>query len=358
MALDSNIGPITVTSSSTALSDAAANLGSGQFQTWDANIGNAPGYQELIYVTTTAHYDATRREIQYLGKGAGASGNFNHRHFIYSESSRQWRTTGTTLFPDFGHAWCCAMDGDTGDYYFHRNVQNYLERMVRSVEAGQGTANSPWTTTSQPSVGYVRPPNNYVQAGMAYHPNLFGTGDGGIFLWQGVQYTPQDAYMWTWRKSTNTWYRSATNYYGSAYYAHQSGHGIYVPGLDAVIIAANGPGGQRLISVPAGAGTTHAFTDLGAGPMTIEGNSGGSACMVVDPANTSHILVLRKTSPYTYWRSTNGGSTWSSPGTHGFGGLTFDTAGSWIACSIPDYGIVWAMADDGCSAGNVGIWKP
>lgn len=358
----SNTFSIAVVSSTTPLSTAAAGLSSGQSLQWDHNAGNAPGYQELIYVSTTAFYDSSRKEIQYLGKGAGASGNFNHRHFIYDEATRAWRTTGTNLFPDFGHAWICALDHTAGDYFFHRNQQNNLEWMVRATEAGQGTTNSPWTTTaSPPGPTMIRPGSGATQAAMAWHPNLFGTGDGGVWLWQSYQFSPQDCYMWTWRKSNNTWYQS-TNYYGTNYYAHQSGQGTYISGLDRIILGASGgTGGRRLISVAANAGTTHAFTDLGAGPpVSIIGNSSGSGAGVLlqDPTNASYILCLEKVSPWRYWRSTDGGVVWTQIGNHGFSGLTFDTAGSWIACSIPAYGIVWAMADDGCSAGNVRIWKP
>jgi hypothetical protein len=102
--------------------------------------------------------------------------------------------------------------------------------MKRSVEAGRGGANSPWKRTS----GHPELAETPTQkAGMAWHPNLFGTGNGGLAVFSNDR-------IIGWRKSTDSWH-DIWIFGGKEKYSNmRNGSGIYIAGRDEVIFGQSG----------------------------------------------------------------------------------------------------------------------
>lgn len=349
----SNTFSITVQASS-VLAQSAASLSSGQ----SAAFGYNPlGLQyDIQWMTVCMYYDAVRKELQYMGKPA-SSQSTNHRHYIYDEITNTWRTTGQTLFPGTGHIWSATFDHDEGNYYFHRYADNYVYYMRRSVEAGAGSANSPWTQTATGT--NLSPGGNAPVAAVAYHPNLYGAGLGGLVDWSVF-------HILHWRESSNTWtsYGALSSLFPSLNLDGSSGGGgCYLPGLDVVLLGAKNNTNSRIISVAAGSsGTPGTPTLLGSPPIPIEGVGGGGngGKMLVDPSNSGYALILETISPYRYWRSTNGGSSWSLVGNHPFtsANLPSESTNMWTCGAVPAHGIVWGLSSNGNANGGSRIWKP
>src|SRR5690606_28951592 len=79
---DSNAFSITEVVS--ALAAAAAGLSPGQTASLPPNTLQHP--QDVTWQLQTMHYDASRKEIQYMGKPA-SSQSHNFGHYIFSEAS-------------------------------------------------------------------------------------------------------------------------------------------------------------------------------------------------------------------------------------------------------------------------------
>lgn len=348
MSLISNTVTVRV-NSATVLRQAASGLASNGTTTLTYNpLGLA---YDIQWMTTCIFYDATRKELQYMGKPA-SSQSTNHRHYIYNETTNTWRTTGTSLFPSLGHIWSATFDPDVGDYYFHRSNDLFVRRMNRNVEAGGGISNNPWTQTSSDSA--VISGNQPPVAAVGWHPHLYGTNDGGLVDWRTL-------YVMGWRKATDTWNVIGGEYYfDGKFFNNASGCAAYLPGLQKIILASTGTQ-QRMMSIAAGSnGTTAPVVDLGTGPIGIVGDNGNSGKLIVDPTNSSYALILRHNSPYTVWRSTDGGVSWDTIGTHPFTtvNMSSESNGTWTCGSLPDHGVVVGMSSNGNGNGTFRLWKP
>ena len=76
--------------------------------------------------------------------------------------------------PDNGDLFLMAGNGADFAYWYRRSLDN-------------------WTTTSSGAL-----PGTNHRGGVAYHPNLYGTGDGGLVASTNFS-------IWGWRKSTDSW---------------------------------------------------------------------------------------------------------------------------------------------------------
>lgn len=339
----------------TVLEQFAASLAPGDSDLFDASNNGGPTIafvrrQDIQQQTSTLYYAPNRKEWQLMGKAAQSQSG-NHTHYLYDEVANTFVNTTDQEFNGIvGHLWCHAFDPDTGDYYFIQVNQKTIWRFVRADWDGVTpnwveSSNGGDTLFSQNTSGH---------GGMGWHPNLFGSGQGGVVV---------RASRWAaaWKKSDDSWQAASSNYDPSDANALHSngGQGIYFPNLDAVIVGTgddegNGNPLQRFNAGSGGSPTTSPVT-LADTPVEVRGKSGSSnyAHLVLDPANPAHMLLLERLSPYRVWRSTDYGVSWgSSVGNHPCDWEHF-TCGS-------AHGIVWFLSSGVNPAPNNGslVWKP
>lgn len=337
-----------------SLSEAANALGTGQFTTF-TGPPTAIGRYGISWQHVSAYWDAFRNEFHFMAK---AQGGGSASHWIYSESDGVWRATTRNLVPgQAGHIWNVSFDHDRGDYYyFDFPHTNYVRRMDRGIEAGQGGANSPWKMTSSP--GYdMRSQNG--EGAIGFHPNLYGQGDGGLIVWCGTK-------LQAWRRRTNTW--DLMHSFGSGpYWGNQRGGSVYVPGLD-VLMLGTGIRHQNFMAVSAGSNGSLSSMQppLRSAPIPQEGSINNAlpwGKTVIHPADRTRVLLLEagpKRSGLRVWATRDGGQSWSIESyTHPFHNLpwTDNDAGHWTVGSVPSYDILWGMAYDGNRSESI-LWKP
>lgn len=334
-----------------SLADRAAALGLGESDLNVVDMRNPLAWNEfeISWCSILSFYDANRREIQYMTSPQSnrTSNDFNYAHYIYSEDNDSWRVTGYDLGNFLGHVYTCAFDPVNGDFFFLDWDANRIRRFDR--------ASNTWTNT---------PANNNLpggyswSAGMVYHPNLFGAGDGGLIFCPTFDSNAQ-----VWRRNTDSW--STLNGVRAANSPDDGGaQGIYIPGLDAAMIGTGfnaGSGSPTIYRVDAGSGgNTGSVSNLGnPGTPAIGWRNGpraGHGKAIVDPNNDSRLLVLEFGGSSRVWASTNAGDTWSEVGNHPFSGMGgYSSQVSYV--SIPAYGIILAMTSMASPPHRVAIWK-
>lgn len=300
--------------------------------------------QEITWCSNCSFYDANRKEIQYVTKpqSSQTSASENYAHYIYSESGESWSNTGYDLGSTTGHVYSTAFDPDNGEIFFLDWGADDVRRYDR--------ADSSWSDTPTDA---DLPGGQDWTAGMVYHPNLFGAGDGGlIFCPTG------DTDAQVWRRSTNTWVTLSDVSCQNG--LNNGGQGIYIPGLDAAMIAGFSGSVYR---VDAGSGgTIGSATDLGnQGTPNIgweNGPSSGHGKAIIDPNDSSRVLVLEFGGTSRVWATTDAGDTFTEVGNHPFASMTGYSGLNITYTSIPDYGVIVGMTSFATPAHRFGMWKP
>ena len=348
----------TVTVGSTALGAAAAGLSTGQsvsFSTLPSGIG-AFG---ISWQCQTGFWDSTRDEFQFSAK-AQNGGPFHHCR--YSESGDSW-LFDENIFAhppglddgNRGHAWNVSMD-HLGRYWH----KPYRASFVRWFDPADQT----WRTTStNAAIGNSQAGD--VGPGLAYHPDLFDTNDGGLIVYTKARIV-------AWRESTDTW--QTLEDYGvfnnGPYSNHGNGSSLWMPSRDEVIIGsgdvnAAAPPRFPIIAYGAGtAGTPASVQDRGDPPIEVYGdNNNGHGKMIIDPRNSAHLLILEDSGTARVWRSEDGAASWVLESfTHPFLTLmTPNDGGEWTIGGVPKYGgLVWGMGSTdggGVFQSESYIWK-
>ena len=301
---------------------------------------------------TICWYDEARGEIQYMG-APQASFTTDHQHYIFDERTSTWRTTGQRLFPSIGHVWSSAFDPATGDFYFKRMVDDtHVKWMRRSVEAGRGAQNSPWTQTSGHPELAERP---HQKSGMAWHPNLFGAGDGGLAILSNDR-------IIGWRKSTDTWHDVWVFGDNQSYSFTREGTGIYLPARDEVILG-TGLGSRTLLYVSAGSGGNPGSAGpRGDTPIEVRGHSGSnSGAILLHPSVSSRILLLENNTGSRVWTSDDDGASWTRPNwSHPFGSMSGANGSNNVRCTVSSHGVVVGLTSRATSSASptFRVWKP
>lgn len=354
---------LTIGSAATTLSTAASALVASTSAAASSHVSytyNPIGIGgDIQWQVATLYYDATRKELQYMGKAAsGQSINFNH--YRYDEQANTWSAPNTNpIWTGTGHIWCSTFDFGTGDYYICPYADDFVHHYTRSSNT--------WSNTA--SDARIPSGNSYPAGALGWHPNLFGSGDGGLALLTVF-------YLMAWRKSTNTWSLWGTDasnaVSGIDLTGTSNGGSCYLPASDTLLLAMNHGGGtapNTVISIPAGSGGNKGTpTNKGTPPIWIEGaggTGGNGGKLIVDPSNAANALILETASPYRYWRSTNGGTSWTQVGNHPFSTTNMPNEvdlNQWTCGSIPTYGVVMGMSSGGWGApignGSARLWKP
>jgi hypothetical protein len=332
-----------------SLASVADALGAGQSSAFTANTLQHP--QDIQWQTQTIFYDESRRELQYMGKPA-TSQSSNYSHYIYSADNNTWRTSGKSLFPGTGHIWNMTFDLENGDYWFRKYNENRLRYFDRSSNA--------WKTTGDQNSPGLNDGNTNLAA-MGWHPNLFGAGQSGIFLWSPYRFF---AYNINTQKFTVL---SPNNFSSSSpFWNRGPGQALYLPGSDQLICFAQRANGHQAILVNAGAG--NASDALGEGkiqltgepPIQVYGGGGTSnhGHVVNHPNNPNRLLLLDEHGSSRVWESNNAGQSWSQKGyRHPFQEMRNASAGEYTVGTIAPHGVIVGMTSD-YDGGELILWKP
>lgn len=357
----SNIGSITV-AASTVLAQQASTMTAGEIRNLSSVTGGLGSTSfwtdqyQIQQLTSNFYYDSVNREFQVMGKPASGQST-SWGHYVYDEVQNTWTRTTNRVFQSgttSGHCWNHAFDPATGDYYFIVSASNLMNRWVRSswVANGKGTYDA-WVTTSTAS-GSILSTSYSGWGGIGWHPNLFGSGDGGVVVRGGANRAG-------WRKSTDSW-QFINNVGGTNLAAHDGGgRGLYYSDTDKLILGtgATNTAAGPMESFDAGSGgsidTTP--TTLGVPPVQICGAASGQAYghIMKHPDGSDRLLLLHRNG--NLYVSTNRAVSWSSSGTHPLNGVLGD---SWVACALPDHNAcVWGISSGtGGAAAGTYLWKP
>lgn len=309
--------------SATALGQAAGALSVGS----SVAFGAGPSWMfadSVTWQTATIYYDPVRKYVHAVGKVAS---NTPYEHYIYNEATNSWG--GNTLGSSgFGHMWNTAFDPSEGAYYFAWNGSDRINRYV----PGSG-----WSEIADsPAAGYF--------AGMGWHPNLFGTGDGGLVV-------VADTRTMAWRRSTNVW---STIQSGLADAGYNGGSGAWDSVNNRVWVGTGNS--RRAVIVSAGSGGSVGSASTPSNPPlgVYGGGEGDGTNKVIPHPYTVGKLLLLASSTSAVYQSMNSGATWSSAGyTHPF----VVGNGQWTCGPIPAHGIVWGLSSPGRGSMSK-LWKP
>jgi hypothetical protein len=304
-----------------------------------ADFGQSPFIQNLdIQWCHHCNYDEDRKVFHYWSKHAQSQGGewSYHRYDENADTWSQKRPLGS--YGIWGHTWGSnALDPATGDFYLHA----YSTETVDRISFASGELD--YSTSANSFIGANSSPLN----GLAWHPNLFGPGDGGL-----VMGTRKD--IRAWRKQFDTWH--TTTITGGTYFNNDSSGGaLYVPDIDTAFIGSGNEG--VLYSIPAGSGgsmstiTKRGPTPEGRKVRGSDWNVSDTLRLVIDPRDTSRLMVLEVLSGERVWTSTDLGDTWTTDATtHGLGDCEPGRA-MWHCATVGD--AVWGHGDAAAK-----IWKP
>lgn len=336
MALDSNIGTITVIAATT-IARWAATLSSGQSVSMLTSAGGIPvvpmpsvnwGVEDFNW---QGHFDYDPVNARVLLWGKQPSGN-PYRLQTYSLSSNTW-TSAYSVSSDIGHIYGNnALDPATGDGYQQRWGNNQLLRYDGA--SGAMSFPPPSTTGLTLSTSVDAAPQN----GLGWHPNLYGSGDGGLVL-------ATQSRLVAWRKSTNTWATIETHSnHNNLYY----GQAAYLPGSDRLVFISQTS--QPIRYITPGPVVTSASNTL---PINVQaGGSGDRNHLIRHPSNTGKLLVLEYPASGSDVYESSNGVNWTQISDHPF---TVGSGSSNITyCSMYEHGVVWGLSGTNMSK----LWKP
>jgi hypothetical protein len=340
--------------SGTLLGEAAAGLSSGQIVNFEAGWNDKlrlGSTGDIQWCTSLLFYDPVRQQAQMMGKPASGQ-SLDFAHFIYDEVSSEWtRTTLANLSgtnPN-GHMWGQCYDWHTGNYWHH--IQNLQRLYFYDNSAGR-------FRQTQDYENILNPSGAQSTGGLAYHPNLFGTGDGGILI-------NDTAFVNAYRKSNSTWYSIYSKPSGHpARGARGGGDSVYIEAIDSVIFGTGHDGsGSVLPMVRVGAGsngTPGTVEFIAPPPNNVRSIGSGSTAgrMVVDPNNSNRLLFLAVDSTHRIFESTDYGDSWQDTGrTHPFISEMSGGERLWTCGALPTYGVLWGMCGQSSGVRSI-LWKP
>jgi hypothetical protein len=346
----SNTITVTITASS-GLAAAVAALTAGQSATFAPGTGSGISAVQFDW-EARFFVDTLHGVCQVMGKRANASSGWAHSTYNIASNSWTQRVTegsgsGWGAGNGAGHVYDnFTGDPATGDLYCFAGIgTNALQRFNYATQTW-GTALSNAFQPGPPS-GIVDPIN-----GIVWHPNLFGTGDGGVIMC-AVTDLPVAGLVY-WRKSTGARTQVST----SIDAGNQSGSGLYFAAINKAIMggqsASSGsgtPSSHILVTPNTTAGGTPTNANAGAPPIKTGGDSVSQGynwgSIHPHPSDPTRVMLLeRVNATRRVWQSTNG-DTWTLKAyTHPFSVTTGISIGE-------VFGAYWAI-----SSNSSVLWKP
>jgi len=286
------------------------------------------------------YHDYANQVVHLLGKPANANSSWQHQYFSIADS--RWtnitNSSGIGGWSYYGHIYGnTAFDETTGDLYQTVGIDGSSD----SEKAWHfRSSTQSWDRRAPRSGTFTSTALNDTCNGAAWHPNLFGPGDGGLVV-------DQQVVTLYWRKSTDTMYEQG---HSTDAYGRKEGIGIYWPARDVAIVG--GSTGDALAMVAPNGGQRPVRTTLNRPPITTSGQSSlGSnfGSLHVHPGNPNKLLLV-ETVGRRAWTSTDG-NNWTRIADHPFNRIPR------VVCSLRSgLGCLWAVGNDG---GNFSqLWKP
>lgn len=339
--------------SGVSLAEAAGNLSAGGSVQFTKNTLQRK--HDIQWQVQTIWYDSIRGELQYMGKPASSQSE-DYSHYVYDESSNSWWTSGQSLFPGIGHIWDVTFDPVNGDYWLRKYNQNVLRWFDRS-----DGVNGSWKTTVEQTSPALNGGNaNF--AAMGWHPNLFGPGNPGIFIWAVFRFFAYNLVTQQFSVLTPSNFPSS-----SPFWNRSTGQALYLPDRDQLIcFAQNAGNGHPAILVDAGAGnsadivTEDLVRTISAPPIQVYGGGANSnhGHVVRHPDNPNRLLLLEEHGSSRVWRSDDYGDSWQLENyTHPFQAMDNWSDGEYTVGTIEKYGVVIGMTSNS-TGGETVLWRP
>jgi hypothetical protein len=304
-----------------ALSDAAAGLSPGQ----TVDFTEETSMWRAAYAwQSDGIYDAKHQLIHVLGKPANSNGTWLHT--IYNITSDTWSPYVNIGWNASGHIYGnLAYDPATGDLFQSIGGDKRIKRYNKATNS--------WTQLSVDIYSGSTPSH---LNGIAWHPNLYGPGDGGLVIQGRTR-------QYHWRKSTNTMQNATTPDLGA-----NAGHAIYFTAIDKVVI-----GRTPHVLVSSSGGGLPNIVNVGAPPVKTGGLSTAYhlpfGAMIQHPGIPSKILLLERAGSYRVWESEDGDNWTQKSFNHPF-------RDTYVLISIRGHGVVWAVGNNGSAYSK--LWRP
>ena len=193
---------------------------------------------------------------------------------------------------------------------------------------------------------------NATQPVSCWHPNLFGSGDGGLIAIHLV--SGSNVELAAWRRSTDTWSTIPGSHNDASGGSPQLGAIEYVRGAGfAIATFATG----STFRIGAGSnGQTATAVQIGNPPIACRhAGSSNVGILIDDPSGGPNAYILEKGAGNRVWRYNNG--SWSQRSyTHPLpaGSATSDT--NWVVASVYPLGVFWGRSNRSGSPSL--IWRP
>jgi hypothetical protein len=336
-----------VDAGSSPIAQAAAALQAGQSTTSLGANGLTQASLYTIQWENRFHYDHAHGLARLLGKNASSQGS-ERSHSQYDVQANRWAYAiygGSEL----GHIYeSQGYDAATSDIYTGTWGQNTLKKW------SFGSPLEVWIDPATADFGSTINPDT--QPMLAWHPNLFGAGDGGILALQSSGTT---ATVIAWHKSTNAWSTLASTSHTVNSNSYIS-YGVveYVRGGDFALAAFDPGGSGKTFRVAAGSGgALGALTEISPVPIRCgyAGDGDNVGILIDDPTGAPTPYILEKGGSNRVWRYGNG--TWTLEAyAHPLpaGGPTTDT--SWTVASCYPLGVFWSLRNT--TQATSMLWRP
>lgn len=318
-----------------ALATAAAGLSSGQSVSFSPQ--SSFSIDDLEW-QTSFHHDDLNGRIHLMGKPQNAAQAWGHQY--YTIATNTWGTLTDGMWNNDGHIYGnTAIDYTTGDLFQLRNLAGENGRRARWWKHSLQNWNS-LAPVSQDIYGGAM---NDTPNGLAFHPNLYGSGVKGLIWADQVSVLCH-------RFSNDSVQRIAV---GTDDYGTKEGAGVYWPAQDCVLIGGSHPSGH-LARIDPNGGSTPTLTDLGQPTIRVQGASSlsgaGFGSLHVHPGNPSKVIIVETIGQRVY--ESSNGTSWTRVADHPFNRVPR------VVCSLRgSLGCLWAIGRD--ASGNFGrLYRP
>lgn len=348
-----NLSPFALAIAADALKAGESAAGPGDDDGLSGLGTGAGSVRQTIQWGNVFFYDHERRVAHMIGKDASAgSGDGARSNNVYDATTGTWHTSGRFHIDgnvETGHLYeSFAYDPKERALYIGRWNQTYLQKWVFGSDPESG-----WTTTEEYGSHWM--PNSTPTAPpLAWHPNLFGLGDGGLVILRNVNEST-DMELLAWRKSTGT-FHSIPGTQHKCTNNPQLGACRYVRSGDYVIgTSATG----NTYKVPAGYdGSLGTAVQIENPPIPCRYSSGGTVGILIDdPTGLGAPYILEKAGNNRVWRYDEAEDEWTLQSyTHPFPRGSTSSDAQWYVASCFPLGVFWCVNQTGTP--RTLLWRP
>lgn len=294
------------------------------------------------------HWDAAR-EVAWLICKRAEDGNLPpHRLYKYVASTNTFTLEYSARLTDggasgTGHGYDNAtVDPATGDFYF---LANSAENVLKWNGSG-------WTVATGNVTGGTGAASSV--RGIHWHPNLYGTGDGGLVQMRGAN-------MRAWRKSTGASGLWPVIYNPLPYTALQYNQGVFCEALGELVMTC-GNYGLELFRTARGSTPTGVQMPFNLPVIcsSTQSNSDADMSRLVQTPSGS-LAVLESADAARVWRMNTTTFQWELQSfTHPLRLSSNSSPASWPTMFVSTYGVYWAIRENngGNSLPSSILWRP